>query len=210
MNAFIFISYFSKKIIMKLSLFITLFVFLMQCKGPSTNNKATTASEGTITETTVIQNGNWWRDTTLEAATAIAGEYELENYRTVRIDYSRFFDLLSPAPKQEEANENNRVKIILPLPNNETEEFAMHQVMVMSPELAEKYPQIRTYEGRSTADQTTSIRLDFGDHGANYMIIKSGEQIFLEPVTKGQTDFYIIYNKKDVKKPPIDFEKPTR
>ena len=69
----------------------------------------------------------------------------------------------------------------------------------MSPELAEKYPQIKTYEGRSVTDPTTTIRLDFGEQGANYMVIKNGEQIYMEPVTKVTRDFYIIYNKKDVK-----------
>lgn len=196
---------------MKFAIGLIIFFLLLQCKNSAPENSANTEKSDT-TETAIGNEAAqlWWRDTTATAATAKAGEYELDNYRTVWIDYNRFFDLLTPAPKQEDASESTRVKIMLPLTENESEEFAMHQVMVMSPELAEKYPQIRTYEGRSTSDPTTSIRLDFGDQGANYMVIKAGEQIFLEPVLKGGKDFYIIYNKKDVKKPPVDFEKPTR
>jgi hypothetical protein len=196
---------------MKLILIISLFTLLLQCKNSSTVNSTENAvGEDTIAETEVVLSGSWWRDTTSEAATAKAGEFELDRYRTVWIDYNRFFDMMLDAPPQEEANEDNRILITLPLPNDEIEEFAIHQVQVMSPQLAEKYPQIRTYEGRSTSDPTTSIRLDFGENGAHYMVIKGGEQIYLEPVTKGKRDIYIIYNKKDVKKYPIDFEKPER
>lgn len=196
---------------MKISLLFLFFTLLLQCKNSSTvNNTNEIPADDTSTETEIAENTHWWRDTTSEAAVAKAGEFEIEKYRTVWIDYDRFFNLLVPAPKQEEASDDNRVKVALPLPHGDTEEFAMHQVQVMAPELAEKYPQIRTYEGRSTSDPTTSIRLDFGDNGANYMIIKLGEQIYLQPVTRGKTDIYIIYNKKDVKKFPVDFENPGK
>lgn len=201
------------KTIMKTLLTITIFSLLLQCKNSVPDNAAGSSGEDT-TETEMVSNNqsenNLWLDTSSTAATAKAGEYELDHHRTVWIDYDRFFDLLLAAPAQEEANDNNRLNISLPLPYDETHEFAMLRVEVMAPELAEKYPQIKTYEGRSTTDPVTSIRLDFGDHGANYMIIKDGEQIFMEPLVKGQKDIYIIYNKKDVKKYPIDFEKPGR
>ncbi len=195
---------------MKLILFLPLLALLLQCNGPATNSSSGTGTDNTTPVTEITQNTHWWQDTTSVAATAIAGEYELDNYRTVWIDYNRFFDALLEAPTQENANEDNRLEIALPLPYDETENFAMHRVQVMSPELAEKYPQIKTYEGRSTTDPTGSIRLDFGENGASYMIIKAGEQIFLEPVKQGNREIYIIYYKKDVKKYPIDFEKPTR
>jgi hypothetical protein len=202
--------YFSTKIIfMKVYSFLLLplLALLLQCKGPATNSTSGTDSD-TNSATEITENTQWWQDTTPDAATAFAGEIELDNYRTVRIDYERFFEVLLQAPAQDSANEDNRLKITLPLPNDETEEFAMHRVQVISPELAEKYPQIKTYEGRSTSDQTTSIRLDFGENGASYMIIKAGEQIFMEPVTQGDREIYIIYYKKDVKKHPVDFEEP--
>jgi hypothetical protein len=198
---------------MKITLSIFLFSLLLHCKNSVPDNFTGSAGEDT-TETDMISNNqsekNLWFDTSSTAATAKAGDYELDHHRTVWIDYDRFFDMLLAAPAEEEANDNNRLSISLPLPYDETHEFAMHRVQVMAPELAEKYPQIRTYEGRSISDPTTSIRLDFGENGAHYMVIKSGEQIYLEPVTKGDRAFYIIYNKKDVKKYPIDFERPER
>lgn len=203
---FIYFPYFAS---MKIALTVILFSLLLQCKNSSNVNSGNNTDVEIIIDMEMSDENEWWRDTTSTAATAKAGEFELEDYRTIWIDYDLVFNFLKSAPVQGDTAKYDRVLLNVPLPEA-TEKFAMYHVPVMSPELAEKYPQIRTYEGRSITDPTTSIRLDFGENGANYMVLKAGEQIFLQPVTQGNREIYIIYNKKDVKKHPIDFEKPTR
>ncbi len=88
-------------------------------------------------------------------------------------------------------------RIIIPYPDNSFGEFLINEVPVMAPELAAKYPQIKTYSGRNIKTNEI-IRLDITPKGFHGMIFSKKGQVYIDPVTKNDTEQYQVYYRKDL------------
>ncbi len=119
-------------------------------------------------------------------------------YRTLSLNTTALKDVLSQVPL-EKSEEAKSVNIILsfPLPDGTYGFFSILETPIMEPELAAKFPQIKTYSGQGLDDDTATVRFDFTPSGFHAMIISTKGQIFIDPYTKGNTDNYISYYKKD-------------
>ncbi|HMX39780.1 MAG TPA: zinc-dependent metalloprotease family protein, partial [Saprospiraceae bacterium] len=72
------------------------------------------------------------------------------------------------------------------------------QAPVMHPDLAARYPQIRTFMGRGLASRHLIVRMDYTPAGFHAMLLGSpGGSVFIEPYARGNTEAYTCYFKKD-------------
>ena len=69
----------------------------------------------------------------------------------------------------------------------------------MSPVLAAKFSNIKSYRGEAIADSRTTIRLDKNASGLYAMVTKGEEIYFINPVEKG-SDKYVVYEKQYAKR----------
>lgn len=69
----------------------------------------------------------------------------------------------------------------LPLPSGELVKFILHPENIMADELAKKYPNIRTFSGKSLVNSSDTGRFDITDNGFHGMFYYQGERIFVEP-----------------------------
>ncbi|MDQ3472736.1 MAG: M12 family metallo-peptidase [Acidobacteriota bacterium] len=68
----------------------------------------------------------------------------------------------------------------------------------MEPELANRFPEIKTYRGYSLDDPTLTTRFDWTPTGFHAIILGAKETVLVEPYAKGNTDYYVAYFQADV------------
>jgi hypothetical protein len=122
-------------------------------------------------------------------------------YRTVQLNQSALKQLLATAPMEfTEAAKAAPVVMTLPLPDGTFARFSIQESAMMSPGLAEKLPQIKTYSGRGIDDPTATVRFDWTPAGFHAMILSTGDTIYIDPYSKGDTKNYISFSKQDLKR----------
>jgi hypothetical protein len=102
---------------------------------------------------------------------------------------------------------NENIELMLPTDQG-IQVFNLVNSGTMSPELAAKFPNIKSYKGKSL-DGSISARVDTNEKGL-YAEFKTGSDIILlAPYLKGSRTIYTVYNKEDLPKIPRDesFEK---
>lgn len=104
------------------------------------------------------------------------GEYSLINF-----DKSSFFSKF-----------NQQATIDLPLPNGQYESFELTEVAIMEPELAAKFPNIRTYRGKSLKNDKRLV-LDVTPKGLNAVIYSSSGNVWIQPFSKSDSVLHISY-----------------
>jgi hypothetical protein len=68
----------------------------------------------------------------------------------------------------------------------------------MAEELASRYPQIKTYLGQGTDENSDSrVRFDVTPSGFHAIIFSSTGTVYIDPYSLGETKYYISYFKKD-------------
>ena len=73
------------------------------------------------------------------------------------------------------------VVVAMPMPDGTLARFAVYESPIMEPELAARYPEIRTYGGRGLDDPTAVIRFDVSPRGLRGIILGEGGTAFVRP-----------------------------
>ena len=81
--------------------------------------------------------------------------------------------------------------------------FVLENSGTMAPELAAKFPNIRTLKGAS-ADGTISSRVDTNDEGLFCEFKSDSETMYLSPLLKGSKVYYALYSKGALANPGRD------
>ncbi len=81
--------------------------------------------------------------------------------------------------------------------------FLLENSNTMNEELAEKYPEIKSYKGKSV-DGKLTIRLDANAEGLFAEIKGEQTKQLLSPLLKGNKTFYALYNEDALPKPTRD------
>lgn len=123
-----------------------------------------------------------------------------EKYTTYQIDFEGFRQSLVAAPAEfTAAAKAGNLRLALPEPDGQIEEFAVWQTAMMEPELAAKYPEIRTYAGQSLREPGKILRLTVCPQWMRARVLTpdAGAQ-FVEVFAKGQNDIYMAYDRRDI------------
>ncbi|MFZ1396303.1 MAG: reprolysin-like metallopeptidase [Candidatus Promineifilaceae bacterium] len=174
-----------------------LFILLLSSQQP----QATAAPAGAQSADSL------WQDVD-EALLRMAGERRImpEVYRTVALNWEALNSLLVNVPDGAAAR-SSEVVLSLPLPNGGYGRFQLYETAVMHPDLAAKFPEIRTYAGIGLDDPTATARLDTTPHGFHAMILSANGRVFIDPLTTASTDLYQSYYASDfIPNLPADFE----
>ena len=121
-------------------------------------------------------------------------------YRTVALNMNALIGILNQAPIEGSQGVLSSPAIMsLPLPRGGYGRFRIVESPIMAPELAAKYPEIRTYLGQCIDDRTASVRFDVTPVGFHAMILSAEQTIFIDPYSRGNTRNYISYFKADLR-----------
>jgi len=93
--------------------------------------------------------------------------------------------------------ESKSLLIDLPLPDGRFVQFKLTPSVVMSNELAEKYPSIKTFAGYQVNNPNHSGRFDITPHGFHAVFNYESEKVYIEPISRANNHQYQSYFKKD-------------
>ena len=112
----------------------------------------------------------------------------------VQLDTDLIGATLAVAPHEftPEAQDNPLI-ILLPRPDGGFEHFRVEESPVMAPELAARYPWIKTYRGRGVEDRAASVRLDWTHHGFHAAVRTPHGGWYIDPYSQGDVTTYSVY-----------------
>lgn len=120
-------------------------------------------------------------------------------YRTVALNRGALDAALALAPL-EALNQLTGVqgaRLTLPRPDGGMDTFHVVESPIMAPELAAKFPQIRTYRIWSTDSRQRTGRIDVTPQGFHAMVRSPGGGYFIDPYSQGDVDHYVSYFRAD-------------
>ena len=91
--------------------------------------------------------------------------------------------------------EGANISLQLPLPNGQFAQYTLSHSPVLSPALAAKYPQIRTFKAVDQNNPNNTGRLDYTPDGFHALLTHDGEEIYIDPI--GVLNQYQSYYKAD-------------
>ncbi len=112
-----------------------------------------------------------------------------EKYRVLELD--------RPALERQLVSAKAATTLELPLPDGRFARFAVRESPVMEPELAAKFPAIKTYVAQGLDDPAASARLDLTPHGFHAIILSPGGDVFIDPYWRDDDRAYVVYRKAD-------------
>lgn len=88
--------------------------------------------------------------------------------------------------------------LLLSFPNakGEMEVFSVFEASVMHPDLATKFPEIKSYAGQGITNPTAKIRFSISPIGLQSMRLGTNNTVFIEPIIKGE-DTYTVYSRAE-------------
>jgi subtilisin-like proprotein convertase family protein len=100
-------------------------------------------------------------------------------------------------PLQNKTAKGDRIEISIPNINGVLEKFSVWESSNFEPELQEKFPDIRAYNGIGITDRNASLYFSFSPQGIQTMILRgdSGSE-FIEQYSKDKT-VYVLFNSKN-------------
>lgn len=119
-------------------------------------------------------------------------------YRTIQVDRQKLIGYLEDAPLRfTEEVEQIEKTIVLPFPDGTKQAFRIFEAPVMHPDLAKKFPNIKTYSGYQVDQPQHYLRLEVMPDGIHAMVQGGKDQIFIDPYGKGNNELHIAYSKRD-------------
>ncbi|MEI6949542.1 kelch repeat-containing protein [Paraflavisolibacter sp. H34] len=157
--------------------------------------------------------GSFWSDRPAGAAAPRAQRGAApQKYRALSLNVPGMRTLLAGAPKEQAASLRTSTSVVnLPLPDGRSARFRFTETSVMAPELAARFPGIRSYTGVGVDDPRLTAAFDFTPAGFHGMIHSPEQGLsFIDPFSPGDTGNYMAYAKKDYTAPPEKaFYEPT-
>ncbi len=141
-----------------------------------------------------------WTDIN-DSGITINGSREIipQDYRTLELNFIGMAGVLSDAPKESSVKvKQSNYFISLPAPDGEFVTMRIVESPVMEKELAERYPQIKTYLGYGLNNKRINARFDATPLGFHAVVSTPQGTFYIDPYFPGNVNYYISYYKKDL------------
>ena len=149
-----------------------------------------------------------WLEVDAASVTVLDAPYQSsgsQSFRVFRVDMNALDNALADAPLRF-TPAAAPATVAIPMPDGNYQRFRIYEDPILSPELAERNPHIKTYWGRGIDDETATAR--FGSIGGSFhgIIHATDGTKYVNAVTLGDPTHYVSYAAP----PPEPFECLTR
>src|SRR6185436_6621125 len=121
-------------------------------------------------------------------------------YRSLSLDTIHLQSLLRRAPREftDAVNSPDAPIISLPMPDGTMLRFKIQDSPIMEEGLAARYPQIRTFTGKTLDGSPITTRFDWTPQGFHGILLTPRGTVLIEPDGPDQTTSYIAYFQGDL------------
>ncbi len=154
-------------------------------------------------------NLNIWKPVTkqsLEAFSKVRRSSFPETAFYYQLDLVQLKAALKNAPERGKQTGLSSVVISFPNSTGVLEKFRVWDSPIMHPDLAAKYPMIKTYCAQGIDDPTATMRFSISQLGLNtFTLSGKASTNYIDPYTS-DLNYYIVYDKESLKGVPQSFE----
>jgi hypothetical protein len=126
-----------------------------------------------------------------------------EQFTASTLDSAAIRRLLATAPMEFSGRKSPRMTVItLPTPDGGFARFEIEEAPVMEPELAARFPEIKTYRGRGIDDPSASLVLDINPRTVHAQVLSPSGAYYVDPYYQFESSLYMSYRKADVPHDP--------
>lgn len=153
------------------------------------------------------QSRSLWQNQSIDNTSRIKeSKIDLPRTQTFNLDVEGLKQTLINAPKREQFTKLSNVIVSFPNSEGVFESFRIIEASVFSPELQERYPDIRSYAGQGVEDPTAVIRFSISPLGFQSMRLSADKPAtFIEALTENQSH-YVVFKRADKINYNDDFE----
>jgi hypothetical protein len=148
-----------------------------------------------------------FRDLTLKSLQDLpsrGGAWEIPlpaRFRALEVNVKALESLLDRAPAEgSAAAEAAPALLILPYPDGTNQLFRIEESPILAPELAARFPEIRTFVAQGIDDPTATARLSFTPLGFHAMVLSASGTVFVDPYRRWDPGYVLSYFKSDARK----------
>ncbi|MCK5921700.1 MAG: hypothetical protein KAG66_12215, partial [Methylococcales bacterium] len=142
---------------------------------------------------------NLW-SAVVESSFTTAGQRDIvpAAYGVSRLNLGDMSAMLADAPMEFTTSaETNPTTFYLPMPDGTYAAFRVWESPIMHPDLAAKFPGIKTYAGQGIDNPAATIRFDITPHGFHAQVLSPEGRIMVDPFSRNDTAHYISYTSTD-------------
>lgn len=150
------------------------------------------------------QNQNYWKNIVSPIVSKQnSTSTTFKHYQTFSLDREAFMSDLETASMRFSDQKKSTI-IQIPLLNGKSEGFEVFRTEVLSSNLAEKFPKIKTYSGVSIHNPKLRLNLTTTPLGVFAMLLKvDGSSLFINPIQL-DGDTYMLFDKRQAKKSQLN------
>ena len=151
-----------------------------------------------------------WRslDAIPAAASGARQDIKAAQFKAFTVTRNELSAKLLQAPKEftAAAKQSGGTEITLPAPDGSFARFRVEEIAIMEPELAAKYPGIKTYRGRGIDDPAAVLHFDVNPWTMHAQVLTPSGTWYVDPYWHGDGSVYMSYGKKDLLRGDRQFE----
>lgn len=142
------------------------------------------------------QKNNWKSSSSNGDLNGISiGNLDAQNFEVFELNFQSFKQSLTNAPSRGTTNQISNTIINVPNSDGDIESYRIVEASVFSPELAARYPDIKSYVGYNVDNSGSRIRMSVSPKGVQTMITYIDKpMVFMQPID-GNPSKYIVYNR---------------
>ena len=118
------------------------------------------------------------------------------SYRSLKLYVGALRATLQRAPL-EGGSTQETIIVDLPLPDVGFMRFSIKDSPIIERQLANRYPEIKTYRGQGIDEPTAITRFDWTQYGFHGIILSTRGTILIEPDSLGDISNYVVYFDQD-------------
>ena len=155
----------------------------------------------------LAQTNRIWKEVSPKTSSEILeNKTNILHPKVYSLDFDGLKNALSKAPQSFTASGKSNIIISFPNAEGILENFKVRENSNFAPELAAKYPDIKSYVGQGIDDPTSTVYFSVSPLGLSSMELYGNKSaVFIEPYTKDLST-YVVYKKSDRKDSLDKFE----
>ncbi|MCJ8153490.1 M12 family metallo-peptidase [Chryseobacterium sp. SSA4.19] len=148
----------------------------------------------------------WSADSKKTSSDIFENKKNITNPKIYRLDFNGLKAVLSKARKRLASGDKSEIIISFPNAEGNMENFKVKENSNFDPQLAIKYPDIKSYIGEGFGDSNSTVYFSISPLGLSSMEIYGDKSaVFIEPYSKDLST-YVVYKKSDKKDDLSTFE----